>query len=112
MNPFERHRWLAPSVLLVAGGLLLSAGFLVFRFSNNDAPAQTTAVTGTEDIPRVSLDDARSAYEQGSAVFVDVRSASSFAAVSIPGSLSIPFSELDTRFAELDSDDWIITICA
>jgi rhodanese-related sulfurtransferase len=44
-------------------------------------------------------------------VFVDVRSAGSYAASHIPGALSIPLGELDARLDELDPAARIITYC-
>jgi rhodanese-related sulfurtransferase len=65
---------------------------------------------GDEDsVPRVSLADAKAAYETGGAVFVDVRDAESYAQSHIPGALSIPLSELPNRIGELNPSDWIIT---
>jgi rhodanese-related sulfurtransferase len=44
-------------------------------------------------------------------VFLDVRYAEDYAAGHIPGALSIPLTELETRLGELDRTDWIITYC-
>ncbi|MEW6404868.1 MAG: rhodanese-like domain-containing protein [Chloroflexota bacterium] len=63
------------------------------------------------DILRVSLEDAKAAYDSGSAIFVDVRSESSYAEAHIPGALSIPGTLLASRMGELDPGQWIITYC-
>lgn len=63
------------------------------------------------EVPRVSLADAWNAYEAGAAVFLDVRAASSYETSHIPGALSIPLNELETRLTELDPAQWIITYC-
>ena len=77
--------------------------------------AEVEQVTPTAEQPtevvRLSLEDAKAAFDDGAAVFVDVRSQSSYAARHIPGALSIPLVELEPRISELGSDQWIITYC-
>jgi len=63
------------------------------------------------DIPRVSIADAKLAFDANSAVFLDVRDADSFAAGHIPGSVNIPLSSLATGLSNLDPAAWIITYC-
>ncbi|MGC8857236.1 MAG: rhodanese-like domain-containing protein, partial [Anaerolineae bacterium] len=85
------------------------------------APAMTTATPlfapplGAQipesEIPRLQLEEAKAAFEAGTAVFVDVRSATSYAAAHIPGALSIPLADLEARLSELDPNQWIITYC-
>lgn len=62
-------------------------------------------------VPRVAVGEARAAHESKQAVFVDVRSAEQYAQSHIPGALSIPLSELESRLNELRKDQWIITYC-
>jgi len=80
------------------------------------ATAQPAPVVGEpqipeSEVPRVSLAEARAAYDARSAVFLDVRAASSYASGHIPGALSIPLDELEARMGELDPAHWIITYC-
>jgi 3-mercaptopyruvate sulfurtransferase SseA len=63
------------------------------------------------DIERVSLEDAKAAFDSGTAIFVDVRRPEAYAASHIPGALSMPAIELADRLDELDPDQWIITYC-
>jgi len=63
------------------------------------------------EVPRVSVGNARAAHELKQAVFVDVRDIGQFAARHVPGALSIPLSELESRLNELDKAQWIITYC-
>lgn len=102
-------------VLVVGGIVLLLALVAVDR---GRAPAslvtpgsQAAAEETFPEIPRVELDDARAAHDSGQVVFVDVRAADSYAASHIPGSLSIPLSEIEIRLDELDPSAWIITYC-
>lgn len=103
-----------PILLMIIGGLLLIA--VVVLLIQPGPAAQPTTGLGNQNIPfpeieRVSLEDAFRAYENNEAVFLDVRSQDAFAAGHIPGSLNIPLGELESRLAELDPNQWIITYC-
>jgi 3-mercaptopyruvate sulfurtransferase SseA len=63
------------------------------------------------EIQRVTLEESKTAFDSGAAVFLDVRSASSYAAGHIPNALSIPLGEIESHIGELDPDQWIITYC-
>jgi len=69
------------------------------------------AVKAPSEIQRVTLEESKLAFDNGKATFVDVRIASTYEASHIPGALSIPLAELQTRIDELDPDAWIITYC-
>jgi 3-mercaptopyruvate sulfurtransferase SseA len=95
-------------------GLLLIAGAGLIYSNWGDQPSQgSPAGVVTEDplseVSRVSLADAKAAYDNGSAVFVDVRDSQAYAQGHIPGALSIPLTEIPSRSSELDPSDWIIT---
>jgi len=104
-----------PLLLIGAGVLLLAvAGALLFALPQNRAPATPLPQLVEETFPeilRVSLADARAAYDSGAAAFVDVRDGDSYTASHIPGALSIPLTELENRLGELNRSDWIITYC-
>ena len=98
-------------VLLVAGGLLLvAAAFLLGRQRPAAAPAPLQEDTYSE-ITRIPLEDAKAALDAGSAVFLDVRSATAFQAGHVEGAINIPLDELETRLGELNKEQWIITYC-
>lgn len=106
--------------LLIAGAglvLLLFAAIILLRPASQ--PAEATQPPSSQhsgedtfpDISRVTLAESKAALDNGSALFIDVRDASAYAEAHIPGSLSIPLAELETRLKELDSNQWIITYC-
>ena len=66
-----------------------------------------------DDVPRVSLEEALTAYAAGAAIFLDVRSAEDYAASHIPGALNIYVTdiELNPVIPGPDKDEWIITYC-
>jgi hypothetical protein len=63
------------------------------------------------EVPRITVEEARSHLDNGIGMFVDVRDRQSYATAHIPGSVSLPLSELDLRYAELPKDAEIITYC-
>ena len=64
-------------------------------------------------VPRVTVEEAKAALDNGTAVIVDVRILESFVAQHIQGALSIPLTgiEADPAGVKLDKDKWIITYC-
>ena len=107
-----------PVVLLVAGGILLVLAVSMFMSQNGtDHVTSQTPVSSEQkeetypEIERVSLVDAKAALDAGTAVFVDVRGADAYNMSHIPGSLSIPLAELESRLGEFESNQWIITYC-
>jgi len=75
------------------------------------APPADIAEDTFPEVQRVSLADAKTAFDTKTAVFVDVRDVDSYADSHIPGALSIPLAELNERLDELNRSDWIITYC-
>ena len=77
-------------------------------------PQQQPDLPETEaDVPRVSIEEALTAYSAGAAIIVDVRSTEDYNASHIPGALSIPLDEfeIDPSGLDLDKEQWIITYC-
>jgi 3-mercaptopyruvate sulfurtransferase SseA len=98
--------------MLIGGGLLLILAGVVWVVLNQPAtPTITPTPASVEQVKRASLEDAKAAYDAGSAVFIDVRDSSSYNISHVPGALLIPISDLPNRLSELDSSSWIITYC-
>lgn len=101
--------------IIIVGSLLVVAAIVLLLSQGNAASQPITEQPAVNipypDIKRVSLKDAKTAFDQGQAVFLDVRSVESFNAARIPGAVSIPLGELEGRFTELSKDDWIIPYC-
>lgn len=106
-------------LMLVGVGMLLVAVVVIWQVTQQGqvkvAAPQPTATNDPNipypEIPRVALADARRALDNQETIFLDVRSAESFAAAHIPGAINIPLGELGSRAGELDPNDWIITYC-
>ncbi len=106
---------LSPFVFLFGGAGLILIGLLMWLTFT--APSKPT-VTATPDlgipfanIPRVSLEDAKKAFDTQSAIFVDVRDSTSYAQQHVKGALNIPLGDLESRLNELPKDQWIILYC-
>jgi hypothetical protein len=117
-NPNRRS--FAPFLMLIAGVILIAgaviSGILLSRPvatppTNAGSGASGGSQVSLDQIPRIGVEDARSAFDSGEAVFVDVRDAESFAQGHIPGSHSVPLSEMEARLGEVDREAWIITYC-
>lgn len=105
-----------PFVLIGIGILLLAGAGALYVTSSQPAPTPTPArfLPAEETYPeilRVNLADAKAAFDAGTAVFVDVRDATSFATAHVEGARSLPLIELDQRMGELKPSDWIIPYC-
>lgn len=103
----------APLLIIGIGILLIIS--VVFILALN-APTTSTPQSPNVSIPlpnieRVSLEDAKNAYDSGTALFLDIRDTGSFAAGHIQGALNIPLEQLESRISELPTDRWIITYC-
>src|SRR4030042_3709663 len=96
-NPF-------PWVLMGGGVLLMLVGLAWLLLNQQATPIVTPTPVSVEQVERVSLDDAKAAFDSGAAVFLDVRASSSYEASHIPGAVSIPLNDLPTRMGELAPD--------
>ncbi|MGE5223700.1 MAG: rhodanese-like domain-containing protein [Omnitrophica WOR_2 bacterium] len=98
-------------VLLILGAVIYLIIFNPFKKPAASEPTYYPGESAYLEIPRVSLKDARQAFDDKSAIIIDVRDLSSYDAGHIPGALSIPASELGSRLGEFKKDEWIITYC-
>lgn len=108
--------------LMVAGGLLIVGSIAWFLFMMADSSPQPVGsqvsnsgqtAPGIEDnfpsVERISPQDAKAAYDQSAAVFLDVRTPEEYAEGHIAGATTIPLLDLPERIGELDPNTWIIT---
>jgi len=106
-----------PFILIGVGAVLLFVlailliGNATGGNQNAGSPTQSALGIPFPDVVRVTLDDAKKAYDAKSAVFVDVRDAASYAESHISGAINIPLDQIKSRLAELDPQSWIITYC-
>ena len=79
---------------------------------NNVNVGQLQPTKTTTEFRRISREDAYKLYQAGQAIFIDVRSYQSFTQGHIKGALSIPGSQLISRFNEVTPGKMVITYCA
>ena len=65
------------------------------------------------DVPRVTVQDAKAAFDRGEAILVDVRGADAYRVSHVAGAINIQLGEFETNplGLNLDKDQWIITYC-
>ncbi len=104
-------------LLLVGFGALLLLGSVVVYFNSSEdvssveIPTQTAVILPYPQVKRVSLSDAKAAYDIGNAIFIDTRGEPYYSQGHIPGSLSITDSEILSFLDQFSPEDWIITYC-
>lgn len=103
-------------LILIGAGILLIVGFALFQmFSIPTASTSSTSPANLNipyaSIERVKLADAKAAFDQKSAIFVDVRDADVYQTSHITGASNIPLGETQARLREMDPAKWIILYC-
>ncbi|MFV9504532.1 MAG: rhodanese-like domain-containing protein [Oscillochloridaceae bacterium umkhey_bin13] len=116
-EPNSPPRWIMPALIVgVLAAAALTALLLTGGLPAAPAPAPApTAVPAAAPAPEaghgglnpsgpavtvISLSEARARFDAGTAIFIDVRSGSEFAAGHIPGALTITSGELETLIRE------------
>lgn len=107
----KSHAKFGPILLMSFGLLLVIATlFLSLSIPKNSKPT-TASLIPIDQISRVNLTDSKLALDNSAAIFLDVRSRSSFESRRIKSAINIPLAELETRYSELDPQKWIIPYC-
>jgi len=74
------------------------------------APSQTP--TPAEDAPRITLEEAKKAFDEGKAFIIDARAEEAYKAEHIKGAVNIRSDNLDARLKEIPRDKTIIVYCS
>ena len=77
-----------------------------------NAKASPTATAPQEEAKRISLKDAKAAYDGGTALIVDTRAIEAYNSEHIKSAISMPAGEVENRIAELPKDKQIIFYCS
>ena len=112
--PSRRKTNSFPIFVLIGGGLLLILAAILLFNQNTSAPSPEAAVE--EGIPypeiaRVSIEDAKAAFESGSAILLDVRSAEAYAGSHIRVLSTSRSRNWNRALANSTPIQWIITYC-
>ncbi|MDD2522705.1 MAG: rhodanese-like domain-containing protein [Anaerolineaceae bacterium] len=64
-----------------------------------------------DEVPRMTVEQVRQAMQNEGAILLDVRTAGQFEASHVQGALSVPLTEIESFYSQLDKDTWYITYC-
>jgi len=113
----SKDKFFTPLRIVVLGAVLVILAGVLYSGLNpgqETPPAQASqpAESGTDEEPaRVALAEAKKAFDEGKAVFVDTRSYDSYTESHVQGAVSIPLSETESSLDKLDPSSWIIPYC-
>ncbi len=112
MKSSHTKTFIAP-VILMGTGLLLLIGVTLFYVLDPHmiSPTKASKPVLPLIINRVTVTDAKRAFDEGSVVFLDVRSSASYTYSHIPDAVNIPLAFLEEKLVELDKNQWIIPYC-
>jgi rhodanese-related sulfurtransferase len=85
--------------------------FITLQVGKQAVDSEGDHQLNAQQVPRVGLLEAYKTWSGGSAIFLDLRPRSAFARTHIPGAISIPAEELESRYLDLPNDRTIITYC-
>lgn len=84
--------------------------------ANRAESPQTSPTAKNEDplarVPRISLEDAKKAFDEGGVVFVDTRAEVQYREEHVKGSINIPAEAFEARYGEVPKNKKIITYCS
>ncbi|MDB1086410.1 metalloregulator ArsR/SmtB family transcription factor [Streptomyces sp. ACA25] len=98
----------------LAGPDVLALYALLQRTAQAHQPAAAQARTsylGPEDTDHLTRDELLARVRSGTATVIDVRPAEEYAAGHIPGALSVPLTELESRLSELSGTTEVVAYC-
>lgn len=82
----------------------------------NTAPVTSTntvaPVAPTDGAPRISLEDAKKAYDKGGVLFIDTRADSAYKTEHIKGAINIPVETIENRYKDVPKDKKVIAYCS
>jgi len=95
-----------PLFVLIVGALLLVASAAAYLGRSQPTPAvpglpsPQTGLLPYPEVERIDLAEAKARYDDGSALFLDVRIIESYERAHIPDALSMPLAVLPTRYQQ------------
>jgi hypothetical protein len=96
------------SLVVLAAALLLSFVSACQRAQL----AEYKPYAGDNDVPRVSVEDAKKDYDSGVAVIIDSRPEPAYAQEHVTGSINIPSGSPETEFSKMPQGKKIIVYCS
>ena len=78
----------------------------------SSTPAAAPSLPPTDNAARISLEDAKKAFDDGTAIFIDTRSETTYKQEHIKGSINIPTGSLDANINKLSKGKKLIAYCS
>ena len=101
-----------PIILIGLGLIIILSTFFLLLLNHQPQPSESTLTSiPFPEIQRISISSAKKAFDNGNAVFLDVREADLFATMRIDGAINIPLEILPANLPDLDPKQLIITYC-
>jgi len=99
--------------LVILGAVIWKTLDVVQGVEPTPATADTTSNSYIPypDVNRILLEPAKEAFDNGTAIIVDVRDAEYFTESHIAGAINIPYGEIESRLDELDPLQHYILYC-
>jgi hypothetical protein len=119
----RNKKLLLPLFLLLLLSLACNALTLQTAPTTSSAPSVTmlplpgeatsTVPLSEAGVPRITVDEAKAAFDAGQVIIIDVRGPESYAGSHAEGAINIPLGtfESDIENIQLEKDQWIITYC-
>lgn len=97
-------------IMIGAAVMIVVAGIIYLSLTTDSNPA-TTGLNDGYDPYRAPLADAKAAFDNGQALFVDVRTVEEYNASHITGAISIPLAGIAGNEPAVDKGALIYTYC-
>ncbi len=80
----------------------------------NTAPVApgATPVAPNDGVPRITLEDAKKAFDKGGVLFIDTRAEPAYKTEYIKGAINIPVETIEDRYKEIPKDKKVIAYCS
>lgn len=84
------------------------------EISKVEKPADTATADNHSDdeAPRISLEDAKKAFDEGNVIFIDTRGKSSYDNEHVKGAINVPLNDFDNSYKSIPKDKKIIAYCS
>lgn len=66
----------------------------------------------SDNVPRISLEEAKKAFDEGNVLIIDTRAEVAYKAEHIKGAINIPAEAIRTRYKEVPKDKKVIAYCS
>jgi predicted sulfurtransferase len=110
MRRNKKHA-LLPIILFLVVLAISIAGLILTQNLRQASIENPGEISNSDDIPRITAEEAYQAFNSGEAVIVDTRRELDYQNQHIAGAIHIPLEEFEERMDELDTDKWVITYC-